>query len=312
MKSKSSLTTILLGCLFALVMSNVVSRADDKYTPFNAWEKGDYTLRQDCFASVVKSVDKKVFSREQSRIMFTWKITAADVQADASQTLTMKISNVMTRYESNGNELDYFDSANALNKPFMRDVFKAIMQVELTVLLKEGEVAKVDGCDNLWKDVPQPSAQDEELFLTRLQSYITADMFKQLFETLSCLDTVDEVAVGDTWKNETLISFPVVGDKTLQWNCKFDSLAKSGKTPLACVSGSSALAFDLTDTSHAELKTEQTAKYNVKSYFPVEVISRATVAIESKTERKGADGETIVVVEKIAGMNKSNLTVVRR
>ena len=125
---------------------------------------------------------------------------------------------------------------------------------------------------------------------------------KQIFEPFNWVATPNEVAVNDEWKNQIQYVIPVVGDTTLDWNCKLASVKKSGKTMLARATGTGALNLTLNERVHAEVKAE----FNGLNGSPHWLEAKTTVSAV-KTGEKEEDAET-----KIVALQKNSMRVANR
>lgn len=65
--NKNTLLKMIAVFVLVLTTQTVFGGDDPKYTIANVWEPGSYTLRQDCFISLITSVEKKVTSVTKRR-----------------------------------------------------------------------------------------------------------------------------------------------------------------------------------------------------------------------------------------------------
>ena len=298
-----SLLVVLTGVQIALGADN------GKYAVLNCWEKGTYTLLQECTNTLIVTVGKTEAERDESRLLFNWQIEASPEGGDGVQKFKMKLLRVMMRMRVNGREVIYFDSSNGRAKvESLNTVFRNMKETLVTVVFKDGNPTEILGCDDFWKGVSEPTEQEEKVLLSNLRSLASADNIKQSFETLVYLDSSEEVAVGDKWKNSTTIAIPSIGDKTLEWNCSLDSVDDSKEAALANVSGKGRLDFEITEPvkGKGRVEIENTVTYNTRYYFPTMVDSK--VYVVHKSEEDAGSGEE---VRTSVGFSKNKITVVK-
>ena len=299
----------IVSLLVVLACAQIVSADDGKFVVLNCWEKGSYTLLQECTNTVITTIDKAEAGREESRLLFSWQIEASSEGKDGVQQFKMKLLRVMMRMRVNGREVAYFDSSNGRTKvESLNAVFKNMKNTSITVVFKNGTPKEVLGCDDFWKGISEPTEQEEKVLLLRLRGLASADNIRQTFETLVYLDSPEEVAVGDTWKNSTTLAIPSIGDKNLEWNCSLDSVDESKEVALATVNGKGSLDFDIKEPGRGNVRVEMenTVTYNTRYYFPTTVDSRVYV-VHKTEENAGTDKP----VETRVGFSKNKLTVVK-
>lgn len=306
MKTKTIVRFVAL--LIFLAGTQTARCADDgKLAVLNCWEKGSYTLLQESTNSMITTVGKTEVERGESRLLFNWQIEASSEDSDGVQKFKMKMLRVMMRVRVNGKEMIYFDSSNGRSKvESLNTVFKNMKNTSVTVVFKKGFPTEVLGCDNFWKNLSEPTNDEERVLLTNARNLASAENIRQTFETLIYLDSAERVAVGDKWKNSTTLAIPYIGDKTLEWNCSLDKVEGTKDAPLATVNGKGMLDFKVSEPMKGDVvvKMENTVVYNTRYYFPSTVDSKVYVTLKSD---KGSDkeGETSV------GFLKNKLTVVK-
>ncbi len=298
----------LVAFLIFLAGTQIARCADDgKLAVLNCWEKGSYTLLQESTNSMIKTIGKTEDERYESRLLFNWQIEAFSENSDGVQEFKMKMLRVMMRVRVNGKEMIYFDSSNGRSKiESLNTVFKNMKNTSVTVVFKNGFPTEVLGCDNFWKNFSEPTNDEEKILLANARSLASAENIKQTFETLVYLDSVERVAVGDKWKNNTTLALPYVGDKTLEWDCSLDKVEGTNDAPLATVNGKGTLDFKVSEPmkSSVVVKAENTVVYNTRYYFPTTVDSKVYVTLKSDKE-PDKEGTTTV------GFSKNKLTVVK-
>ena len=299
----ASLLVVLTGAQLAL------GADDGKFTVLNCWEKGTYTLLQECTNTVITTVGKTEAERNESRLLFNWQIEASSEGEDGVQQFKMKLLRVMMRMRVNGRETIYFDSSNGRAKvESLNAVFRNMKNTSVTVVFKNGTPTEVLGCDDFWKDISEPTEKEEKDLLLNVRGLASSDNIRQTFETLVYLDSAEEVAVGDKWKNSTTLALPSIGDKTLEWNCSLDSVEDSKEAPLATVSGKGSLDFAVKEPTKGVVRVEMenTVTYNTRYYFPTTVDSKVYVVHKSEE-----DADSAKAVETRVGFSKNKLTVVK-
>ena len=300
----------LVFLLLVLVGTRVAFSADDgKVAVLNSWEKGAYTLLQECTNTMITTVGKNESERGESRLLFSWQIEASSEDSNGVQKFKMKLLRVMMRVRVNGKEAIYFDSSNGKTEvESLNTVFKNMKNTYVTVVFKNGTPAEVLGGDNFWKNLSESADEGENALLANIRSLVSSENIKQTFETLVYLDSPERVAVGDTWKNNTTLAIPSIGDKRLEWNCSLDKIEGTEDAPLAEVSGKGQLDFKVDEpvkgSVHVEM--ENAVVYNTRYYFPTTVDSKVYVTHKSETGSDSSKGSVTRV-----GFSKNKLTVVR-
>ena len=298
----------IFSLLVACAISHFAFGADDeKYAVLNSWEKGGYTLRQDCTNTLIKTVDGTEAGREESKLLFTWQIDASSETADGVQMFNLKMLRVMMRIRSNGRDQVYFDSSNGKDKSeILNAVFARMKNSAIVVIFKNGTPAEVQGCENFWKDLPEPKDENEKNLLLNVQTLAAADNIKQTFETLTYLDSSKKVGVGDSWNSHTVLQIPLVGEKSFEWDCALNSIKKGADAPLANVSGKGKMEFDVNAQIKCEVKMEGDVVYDTRACYPTSVVSRVFVSINRNSD--DADGKHLEVY---SGFTKNNLSVAK-
>lgn len=304
--SKNSFCGVICVLLFALVTQTAFSADKDKYAVANIWEAGSYTLRQDCFISLITSVDKKVASRDQTQVLFTWHADVSELEDGGIQKMNLQASRVMLRYDSNNEELAFFDSSNeGANNDFVKEVFRRFTSASVEVVFKNGEIENVSVKKDVWEGF-EPEAEDEKAFFERFQALLTKETFKQIFDPFCWVANQEEVSVKDKWSNDVITTVQGVGDQNLTWDCKLDSVKKSGSSTFANVVADSALEVKVNDLLTANLKANLKVKFNTRIGSPVELESRTTVTAVKKSDNTEEPEKNIVALQ------RNNLTVARR
>ena len=308
---KSIRTLVKIVSLFVVLTSvQFAFGADDgKFVVLNCWEKGSYTLLQECTHTMIATIGKTEVERGESRLLFNWQIEASSEGEDGVQKFKMKLLRVMMRMRINGRETVYFDSSNGRAKvESLNAVFRNMKDTTVTVVFKDGIPTDVLGCDDFWKGISEPTEQVEKDLQSNLRVLASAENIRQTFETLVYLDSSKEVAVGDKWKNTTTLSIPSLGDQTLEWDCSLDSVEKSKEATLATVSGKGSLNFEIKEPAKGVVRVEMenTATYNTRDYFPTAVDSRVYV-VHKSAENVESDKD----VETRVAFSKNKLTVVK-
>ena len=264
--------------LLAFTSQTLFGADETKYSIANVWKSGEYTLYQDCFISLISSSQKEVLMKDQTQVRFSWHADVDELQADGVQKMKLRATRVMLRFDGLGMISVFYDSEkSSLNKDFINDVFNRLKSAEITVLFKNGEVQDVSLNVDVWAGLPEPKDGEEEFFFV-------------LFE----------------WKNQIQYVIPVVGDTTLDWNCKLASVKKSGKTTLARATGTGTLELTLNERVHAEVKAEINADFNGLNGSPHWLEAKTTVSAV-KTGEKEEDSET-----KIVALQKNSMRVANR
>ena len=293
--------------LLAFTSQTLFGADETKYSIANVWKSGEYTLYQDCFISLISSSQKEVLMKDQTQVRFSWRADVDELQADGVQKMKLRATRVMLRFDGLGMISVFYDSEkSSLNKDFINDVFNRLKSAEITVLFKNGEVQDVSLNVDVWAGLPEPKDGEEEFFFVRFKSLTTVENLKQIFEPFDWVATPNEVAVNDEWKNQIQYVIPVVGDTTLDWNCKLASVKKSGKTMLARATGTGALNLTLNERVHAEVKAEINADFNGLNGSPHWLEAKTTVSAV-KTGEKEEDAET-----KIVALQKNSMRVANR
>ena len=299
-----------LCCLaLSLIVCQHVSGADKvNYRVLNSWERGSYTLHQECTNTLVTIIDNKEVERDESRLLFTWKIEAMDESNDGRQTLVLRMLRIMMRLRCDGKELFYFDSSNGKDRSdLLNVVFSNMKNSTINVDMKNGIPEKVTGCERFWKDIPDPQ-NDEELFLfSSIKNLATNENIKDTFNTLVCLDASEEVGVGDDWKTHTTLPIPIIGDKSFEWDCSLKSVTESNGVDVAQVHGKGKLDFEIEEQRlKGHVNMEADAEYDTKHGFAPSIHSKVIVSVNKKVD---SDGKTHL--ETYSGLTKNNLTVVK-
>lgn len=301
-------TSLKVFCLFILALFTQVAVGDDGtgYFVANIWEPGNYTLRQDCFISLITSVQKEEKGLDQTRATFTWQAKVDEIQENGVQKMEMQAKRITLRFQGEGAAYAFFDSSNkSLNTSFENEVFEAFMNTTVVVSFKNGEVFDVKTPEDVWKDF-SPKDDAEAFFMAHFQELPTLKMFKQIFDPFNWVANPVEVKVNDEWKNEIQVPIDNVGDRDLTWNCKLKAVQKRGSSVLAVVGAKSELSIEASKLVTANMKAEMDVKYDVKIGMPIELISKSTVTAIKKSEKDGEPDVTIVA------MQKNNLTVAKR
>ncbi|MGI6401302.1 MAG: DUF6263 family protein [Thermoguttaceae bacterium] len=301
--------TRLFSLWIVLLTAQTVLGADDEqYAILNSWEKGSYTLLQECTSTLYKKANAAEAERDDSRALFNWQIEAGAEGSDGIQKFSMKLLRIMTSVRVNGREIIYYDSSNGLSRiELLNAIFKQMKETETIVVFKNGVPMEVLGCENYWKDIPEPTDDFEKFLLNHMKSFADPDNIKQTFETLVYLDTPNMVAVGDKWTNKTVLPVPVIGDKTLEWDCSLNKIKRSGGVPLASVTGKGVLNFSVAEPLRGDVvvKMENSADYDTKSYYATHVDSRVTVNVKTMSP-DSEDTEQFY-----AGFLKNKLTIAK-
>lgn len=275
------------------------------------WPEGSYSIRQEMFVSSIKTINKEVAARQQTKAQFVWNVDAAAVQ-NGEQRLTLTASRVLLRFEGDGRELFYSDSENTLNgKEYELKVYHRFFNVPIFVVLKDGKVDRVDGCDALWENLDAPSSDEETFFLETLKTVATPASFGDVFNQLGYPLPEAPAAIGDVWQTAVEYELPAFGMQNVVWDCRFDAITSDGRDKLANVKATSTL--ELGANADARVKMEIEAKYNLNDKNIVEFVSRATVVATAVGAAKieGSDEKQKVEV-KTTGQVRNKLTVVKR
>lgn len=294
--------------LFAF--SAFVSGAEsEKYAVLNSWEEGTYFLLQECTNSVFKTVGKTETERDESRLLLNWQIDADSEDSDGNQQFHLKLLRIMMSIRINGKEVVYFDSSNGISKlGILNGIFKQMKEVEVVVYFKGGLPTRVQGSDDFLNNLPEPANDEEKLLLASMKNLTTPDNIKQTFDTLVCLDSPEYAGVGDTWESHTVLSIPVVGDKTVVWNCVLEGVDASRDRVLAKVSGKGMLDFKIDGAASGDVnvRAEDKVVYDTKSCFPTSVDSRVYVTLKTPGNSESKENE-----ETYIGFLKNKLTVAK-
>ena len=307
MNIKSFIKNITLLMVFSVAQTTFAADSD-KYVVLNSWEEGVYTLRQECTNSLIKSVDDKKVDQSESRLIFTWQIDAQSEDAAGVQKFNMKMQRIMVKIRSNGKELLYFDSSNGKStSKLLNAVFARMKSSVVTAVFKNGVPVEIQGCDNFWKDLPNPGDESEQVWFDSIKMLASTSNIKETFDTLTYLDSAKEVRVGDTWKNQ--VELPdsltsLIGVKTLDWTCCLDSVNVVGGTPMANVSGKGQIEFTVKDNIEGNVRMEDEVVYNTSFFFPSDINSTAFITV-SKTVKSEDEKH----IEKYVGYTKNKLSV---
>lgn len=282
---------------------------DSSYSVVNVWEPGKYSLHQDCFVSLITSVQKEEKAFEQSRITFNWNAEVSELQNGGVQQIELQATRITMRFESKGMFFSYWDSTNnSLNKPFEKEVFNRFLNAKFNLSFKNGEVVGVTADGDVW-DGLSPGNQDEKVFLERFQSLPTLENFKLIFDPLSWVSTPNKVKVNSEWENEVLVPVANLGEQAMNWQCKLKSVKKSGRYLQGEVVASSDFNVEPSAQVKANMKAEMSVIFNVESGSPLELNTKNTVSALRVGNKESKEGEETL---KIVAMQKNNLTVAKR
>ncbi len=292
--------------LAILMLTQRVILADESCAIVNIWEEGEYSLRQECFFSLITSAGKGEQTFDQTRTTFDWQAKVSEFQADGTQKIDLQARRIKLRFENKETAYIFFDSSNkSLTNKFETEVFKRFMNSVISVTFKNGEVVAISMDDSVWKGL-SPKSDSETIFLNALQALPTLDNFKQIFDPFLWASNPNEIKTNDSWKNEVAITLPVVGERSMTWNCKLKSVKKSGTSSVANVLADSNFDVKVDEHISANMKAEMDVKFNVNSGTPIELIGKSTVSAIRKSEDENEPDLKITV------MQKNNLTVVKR
>ncbi len=304
--NKNTLWIFICILFYAFVARTSFGEDNAKYSVANIWEAGSYTLRQDCFISLITSIDKKVVSKDQTQVLFTWHADVSELQEDGVQKMNLQAARVMLRYEVNNTELTFFDSSNeSSNSDFVNEVFRRFTSASIEVVFKNGEIENVSVKEDVWKGF-QPEGEDEKAFFHRFQSLLDKETFKQIFDPFFWVANQEDVAVKDEWSNDIVTNIQGVGNRNLIWNCKLDSVKKAGASSYANVTADSSLDVEVANILKADLKASLKVKFNTRIGSPIELESRTTVSAVKKSGNS-EESETNSVA-----LQRNNLTVAKR
>ena len=302
LKNLTCMAFVLL-CLFAVSMAR---GEGEKYILQNCWEAGSYDLQFNSVITTTKSGDKPIPDQELYRHMLKWDVKA-DAEKDGTQEFRMKITRLVTRVFINNKTLVQFDSSNDRERGLecLADAFAKIVDVEIVLVVKDGAPAEVRGySEKMWEEILKDRDAREQGLIGIVQTLLSDDNIKQTYETLSYLDASDEVALGDTWKSDTILELPGVGDKTLEWNCRLDRVLKAAGRVVADVSGTGEIEFDVAEKK-LQIVMAANSKYDVAAAFPIEAKSSVTMTLRDKESSDEKSSELITVSQ------KSNLTIAK-
>lgn len=299
--------TLLRGVTFViLLLAQQVVLADEiKYSLINIWEEGEYSLQQEGFISLISSLGKGEQSFDQTRTNFNWKATVYEFQTDGTQTIDLQATRIQLRLESKDTALLFFDSSNkSLTTTFETEVFQKFMRTIISITIKNGEVIDIKMDDSIWEGL-SPTTEAETIFLSALKGLPTLENFKQIFDPFMWAANPNEVSVNDTWKNEISFTLPVVGERSMNWNCRLKSVRKTGGKSVAEVVSNSNFDVKVDESVSANMKAEMNVIFDAKSGSPLELVGKSTVSAIRKSETDSPD-------LKITAMQKNKLTVVKR
>lgn len=299
----------LIGILLA---PDVCTGDEERYIVLNSWQKGVYTLRQECTHTLLKTIDGDESERDESRLLFTWQIETNGEDDNAEQVFHLKMQRIMMRLRCNGSELVYFDSSNGKNESdVLNNVFANMKKANVTVIFKNGKPVEVKGCEQFWENLSQPASDSEKELLANIANLAAQDNIKQTFESLVYFDSPQKVGIGDTWKNYTDLDIPLMGTKSFEWNCTLGSVRKNNNNiPIASVSGLGSMDFIVNEEVKGNVKMEGEVLYNSLERFPTTVTSRILLSVEKKG-KSTADGKSNGVLEVYSGFTKNNISVAK-
>lgn len=261
----------------------------------NIWRSGSYTLRQECFMSLISSVQKEVVSKDQTQMLFTWQANISELQDDGFQKMELRATRIMLRFSEKGKDVAFFDSSNkSINTQFVEEVFEHFIGTPIMVTFKNGTVIDVSVASDLWNDMPEPTSDDDAFFLERFKNLPSKENFVFIFDPFSWVSNPKQVGVKEEWKNKIQLILPVVNESSFVWNCKLNSIKKVGTLTLAEVVATGNLDVILTETASASVKAELKANFDSSVGMPNEIEAKTTVSAV-KNLKKSECPETKVV-----------------
>ncbi|MBQ9873532.1 MAG: hypothetical protein IJM30_03625 [Thermoguttaceae bacterium] len=294
--------SLLAAILFAFSFSFQNAEAQT-CSVANIWEAGEYSLSHESLVSFITSLqkEKRVVDRNQTQVRFFWNASVSELGDDGAQKMTLRATRVILRFESEVDGAAFYDSSNDhMNNEFVKEVFKRFLAAEVAISFRNGEVDSLQVADDIWNGL-ETKDESEKFFLERFKSLLLKECFRQIFDPLSWVSNPNEVSVNDQWKNETPIDLPelgMVGDQSLTWNCKLNSISKEKQGERANVEATCHLDVDPNENLCVEVKAEIKAKFDAKYGAPIEIESRTTASALKKSPSQEDAAAKIVALQR--------------
>lgn len=157
-------------------------------------------------------------------------IIAAAIEPDGSQKVTMVLTRMVMKMNSPMVNME-FDSADTDEKananPALKVLAKMIGMTITTIYDKEGKVAKIEGIEEFFDKLAKEADPMSKQIFDGLKKQMGEGSFTKTFDASRDVMPSGPVAVGDTWKSDTMAKeLPMIGNMNIEATSTLKSVKK--------------------------------------------------------------------------------------
>jgi hypothetical protein len=221
----------------ALALSAPALDAQEKITLQQKYVPGKYELKQVMTSQAETTIRGQMVPTDMSMTM----VMEIVVQAPDDKGLTkvqMGFRQVKQKVSQSGKAMMEYDSENpgiGDQSEALGRMYKPLLAAKIAFqVTKEGKIQNFSGLEEIWDNMAKEDPNLAEV-AEEMKKQINNSMVEKMMSQASKSFPDKPVGVGDTWKVETKMTVPMVGEMVVNQDCKLKDVEKSGSTRLAVV-----------------------------------------------------------------------------
>jgi len=217
--------------------------AQERHTLKSEYPEGKYIMQQETSMIMTQELGGQRIPTTQSQRL-TYEIVAGPRDANGNQVIQMTATRIQVHHQmmqptpQGMMPMDIrFDSNDEQDMiPVLGRAFRAMLGMTFSIHFdRAGDIDRVEGLDEAWERLAGNMPPGTQPMMAGMRERMNADTFARSFEQVRQILPTAPVAVGDTWKTETKVMLPMVGEMTVESQNTFKAVERVNDVDVAVI-----------------------------------------------------------------------------
>ncbi|MHC4984114.1 MAG: DUF6263 family protein [Planctomycetota bacterium] len=230
--SKISKVVVVL----ALVAAAAAAGAEEKVLIKPKFPPGTYLTTVEMVAAQTVTERQTVKAEQHIKQLMEMKLHVTEPDEDGNKTMELTYERVKQEIKTDSRVIAY-DSAGPEEEqnPQLARALSALKKAKVQITIdRDDKIVKVTGLNDLWDELAEQNELMKPL-AEKMKAQMGDAMIEKLFKQSYAMMPQQPVGVGESWKSDTELSLPFVGEMKISFDCKLASLEEKAGSKLASI-----------------------------------------------------------------------------
>jgi hypothetical protein len=295
------MTRKALAMLAAMSLAAAWSSAQDKITLKQKYTPGKYEVKQVVTSQMETATAGQQVSQDMEMTMVLG-LNVAKPDEKGTIKVEMTFDKIKQKVSSGGKAVLEYDSEAAAQTGPLASVYKSLLSAKISFeVTVDGKIQKAKGLEEIWDSMAKDNPAMAPMADTMKKQFGNA-MLENLMTQAAKSFPEKSVAVGDTWKVDTKMNVPIIGELNVSQDCKLKAI--EGKLAVLDIT-SKAKTEKAVDTKLGpmtvtidKMETTQTGTMKVDTESGMAVQQNWDGTMDMSMSMQGPDGEKMQTTSK--------------